>query len=336
MVALRLEEGSMFKRWTIVVVAGLFAAAAGLAHAENWPNRTITMVIPFAAGGPTDVVGRIMAARLSEILKQQIIVENVGGAGGMTGAQRVAQAKPDGYEVLLGTVGTQAYSQTLYKKPLYNAMTDFAPVALVAEQPLVLVVRKDFPASTLKEFAAYAKANTAKLSFGSGGSGSATHLGCLLLNSAIGVDVQHVPYRGSAPALQDLMAGRIDYLCDAVSTELSPIKAGSVKPIAVLARQRSTVLPNVPTAQQEGLANFDANNWIALFFPRDTPEPIIHRLREATVEAMKTPELRMRMEAIGTDLVSPERTTPAYLKSFVASEIKKWAGPIKASGVSVD
>ena len=168
------------------------------------------------------------------------------------GCQRVAQAKPDGYEVLLGTVGTQAYSQTLYKKPLYNAITDFAPVALVAEQPLVLVVRKDFPASNLKEFAAYAKANAAKLSFGSGGSGSATHLGCLLLNSAIGVDVQHVPYRGSAPALQDLMAGRIDYLCDAVSTELAPIKAGNVKPIAVLARQRSAVLPNIPTAQQEG------------------------------------------------------------------------------------
>ena len=178
-------------------------------------------------------------------------------------------------------------ARTLYKKPLYNAMTDFAPVALVAEQPLVLVVRKDFPASNLKEFAAYAKANAAKLSFGSGGSGSATHLGCLLLNSAIGVDVQHVPYRGSAPALQDLMAGRIDYLCDAVSTELAPIKAGNVKPIAVLARQRSAVLPNIPTAQQEGLPNFDANNWIALFFPRNTPEPIIHRLREATVEAMK-------------------------------------------------
>jgi tripartite-type tricarboxylate transporter receptor subunit TctC len=319
-----------------MVLAGPLAVLAGLAHAENWPTRTITMVIPFAAGGPTDVVGRIMAARLSEILNQQVIVENVGGAGGMTGAQRVAQASPDGYEVLLGTVGTQAYSQTLYKKPLYNALTDFAPVALVAEQPLVLVVRKDFPASTLKEFAAYAKANAAKLSFGSGGSGSATHLGCLLLNSAVGVDVQHVPYRGSAPALQDLMAGRIDYLCDAVSTELAPIKAGNVKPIAVLARQRSAVLPNVPTAQQEGLANFDANNWIALFFPRNTPEPIIHRLREATVEAMKTPELRKRMEAIGTDLVSPDRTTPVYLKSFVASEIKKWAGPIKASGVSVD
>ncbi|MGA9946642.1 MAG: tripartite tricarboxylate transporter substrate-binding protein [Xanthobacteraceae bacterium] len=326
----------MSKRWTTMVVAGLLAVAVGLVHAESWPTRPITMVVPFAAGGPTDVVGRIMAARLGEILKQQVIVENVGGAGGMTGAERVAQAKPDGNEVLLGTVGTQAYSQTLYKKPLYNAVTDFAPVALVAEQPLVLVVRKDFPASNLKEFAAYAKANAAKLSFGSGGSGSATHLGCLLLNSAIGVDVQHVPYRGSAPALQDLMAGRIDYLCDAVSTELAPIKAGNVKPIAVLARQRSAVLPNIPTAQQEGLPNFDANNWIALFFPRNTPEPIIHRLREATVEAMKTPELRTRMEAIGTDLVSPDRTTPVYLKGFVASEIKKWAGPIKASGVSVD
>jgi tripartite-type tricarboxylate transporter receptor subunit TctC len=326
----------MLKRWIVAALAGLLAVATGIAYAESWPTRPITMIVPFAAGGPTDVVGRIMAARLGEILKQQVIVENVGGAGGMTGAQRVAQANPDGYEVLLGTVGTQAYSQTLYKKPLYNAETDFAPVALVAEQPLVLVVRKDFPASSLKEFAAYAKANAAKLSFGSGGSGSATHLGCLLLNSAIGVNVQHVPYRGSAPALQDLMAGRIDYLCDAVSTELAPIKAGNVKPIAVLAHQRSAVLPNVPTAQQEGLANFDANNWIALFFPRNTPQPIIHRLRDAAAEAMRTPALRVRMEAIGTDLVSPDRTTSIYLKDFVASEIKKWAEPIKASGVSVD
>ena len=326
----------MLKRWTIWVLASLLAAAAGFARAESWPSRPVTMIVPFAAGGPTDVVGRIIAQRLGEILKQQVVVENIGGAGGMTGAQRVAQAKPDGYEVLLGTVGTQAYSQTLYKKPLYNSLTDFTPVVLVAEQPLVLVVRKDFPASSLKEFAAYVKANAAKLSFGSGGSGSATHLGCLLLNTAIGVDVQHVPYRGSAPALQDLMAGRIDYLCDAVSTELAPIKAGNVKPIAVLARQRSAALANVPTAQQEGLAGFEANNWIALFLPRNTPEFIVHRLREATVEAMKTPALRARMEAIGTDLVSPDRTTTAYLKNFLASEIKKWAGPIKASGVSVD
>ncbi len=333
----------MLKRWgattigcSTAIFACLLVATAALAHAAVWPSRPVTMIVPFAPGGPTDVVGRIFAQRLSEILKQQVVVENVGGAGGMTGAERVAQAKPDGYEVLLGTVGTQAYSQTLYKKPLYNSVTDFTPVALVAEQPLVLVVRKDMPVNSLKEFAAYVKANAAKLSFGSGGAGSATHLGCLLLNSAIGADVQHVPYRGSAPALQDLIAGRIDYLCDAVSTELAPIKAGSVKPIAVLARQRSAVLPDVPTAQQDGFPGFEANNWIALFFPRNTPETVVRRLREATIEAMKTPALRTRMEAIGTDLVSPDRTTSAYLKGFVASEVKKWAGPIKSSGVAVD
>jgi tripartite-type tricarboxylate transporter receptor subunit TctC len=294
------------------------------------------MIVPYAAGGPTDVVGRILAGRLSEILKQQVIVVNVGGAGGMTGADRIAKAKPDGYEVLLGTVGTQAYSQSLYKTPLYNANKDFAPVVLIAEQPLVLVLRKNFPADTLQQFAAYAKANATKLSFGSGGVGSATHLGCVLLNSTIGVKVQHVPYRGSALALQDLIAGRIDYLCDAVSTELGPIKAGSVKPIVVLASHRAAVLPNVPTAQEEGFKGFDANNWIGLFYPRRTPEQIIHRLRDATVEAMKTPSLRSRMQTLGTDLVGADRTSPSYLQRFVGSQIKKWAVPIKESGVSVD
>jgi len=325
----------MRRRWMIAALAAVLAAV-GVAYASNWPTRPVTMVVPFAAGGPTDVVGRILAGRLGEILKQQMVVVNVGGAGGMTGADRVARAKPDGYEVLLGTVGTQAYSQTLYKKPLYSATKDFAPVVLVAEQPLVLVTRKNFPAQNLKEFAAYAKANASKLSFGSGGAGSATHLGCVLLNSTLGINVQHVPYRGSAPALQDLMAGRIDYMCDAVSTELAPIKAGNVKALAVLARQRSAVLPEVPTAQEEGYKGFDANNWIGLFFPRHTPEPIIHRLRDATVQAMNSPTLRARMETIGTDLVNADRTSSGYLQRFVASEIKKWATPIKESGVTVD
>jgi tripartite-type tricarboxylate transporter receptor subunit TctC len=335
----------MLKQWPTVLLVcliagltamGLVVMASGTARAQTWPTRPVTMIVPFAPGGPTDVVGRILAQRLSEILKQQVIVENVSGAGGMAGAQRVAQALPDGYQILLGTVGTQAYSQTLYKKPLYNSLSDFTPVVLVAEQPLVLVVRKDLPANSLKEFIAYVKANGSKLSFGSGGSGSATHLGCLLLNSAIGADVQHVPYRGSAPALQDLMAGRIDYLCDAISTELSPIKAGNVKPIAVLAGRRSPVLPEIPTAQQEGLKGFEANNWIALFLPRNAPEGVVERLRTATIEAMKTPALRTQLEAIGTDLVSSDRTAPTYLKSFVAAEVKKWAEPIKASGVSAD
>jgi tripartite-type tricarboxylate transporter receptor subunit TctC len=325
----------MFKKWIAAMLASLFASA-GFASAETWPTRPITMIVPFAAGGPTDVVGRIVAQRLSEILKQQIVVENVGGAGGMTGAQRIAVAKPDGYQMLLGTVGTQAYSQSLYKKPLYDAVKEFEPVVLIAEQPLVLVVRKDFPAKNLKEFIAHAKANAAKLSFGSGGVGASTHLSCVLLNSALGINVQHIPYRGSAPALQDLMAGRIDYLCDAVSTEAQPIKAGNVKPIALLARNRSPALPDVPTAHEEGLKDFEANNWIGLFFPRHTPEPIVRRLREATVEAMNTPAVRERMKAIGTDLVTPDRTTTAYLQRFVTSEIKKWGIAIKTSGVSVD
>ena len=319
---------------------GLFAAlsvgAMKVAEAEQWPTRPITMVVPFAAGGPTDVVGRVVADRLGDILGQQVVVENIGGAGGMNGAQRVALANPDGYQVLLGTVGTQAYNQTLYKKPLYNANDDFAPVVLIAEQPLVLVVNKDFPVDSLKSFTSYVKTNAAKLSFGSGGSGSATHLGCILLNTAIGVNVQHVPYRGSAPALQDLVAGRINYLCDAVSTALPQIKAGTVKPLAVLARHRAAVLPQVPTAQEQGLDGFEANNWIGLFFPRKTPEAIVRQLHDATIKAMNVPALRVRMETIGTDLVTPDRTGTDYLKRFVSSEIEKWAVPIKASGVSVD
>ena len=337
----------MLTRRNIIVVAGLFVVLAGVltalglgamkvAQADQWPTRPITMVVPFAAGGPTDVVGRILADRLGDALGQQVIVENIGGAGGMNGAQRIALANPDGYQVLLGTVGTQAYNQTLYKKPLYNAIDDFAPVVLIAEQPLVLVVHKDFPADSLKSFTDYVKANAAKLSFGSGGSGSATHLGCVLLNSAIGVNVQHVPYRGSAPALQDLVAGRINYLCDAVSTALPQIKAGTVKPLAVLARHRSAVLPQVPTAQEQGLQGFEANNWIGLFLPRKTPEPIVRQLHDAAIKAMNVPALRVRLETIGTDLVTPDRTGTDYLKHFVSSEIEKWAAPIKASGVSVD
>jgi tripartite-type tricarboxylate transporter receptor subunit TctC len=322
-------------KWAMTLLA-TFVAAQGIAFADHWPDRPVTMVVPFAAGGPTDVVGRILAERLGEILRQQVVVENVGGAGGMTGADRVARATPDGYQVLLGTVGTQAYNQTLYKKPLYNATDDFVPVILIAEQPLVLVVNPEFPANNLKEFRTYAKENAAKLSFGSGGAGSSTHLACLLLNSAIGIDVQHIPYRGSQPALQDLIAGRISYLCDAVSTELSQIKAGSVKPLALLSAHRSPVLPDVPTAQEQGLAKFEANNWIGLFLPRHTPEPIVRELHDATVKAMNTPSLRARMEAIGTDLVSPERTSSEYLRRFVSSEIQKWAAPIKASGVSIE
>jgi tripartite-type tricarboxylate transporter receptor subunit TctC len=323
----------------LVAITALAASAvslAAIAGEQFWPTKPIVMVVPFAAGGPTDVVGRIVAQRLGELLEQQVVVENIGGAGGMTGAQRIAQAQPDGYQVLLGTVGTHAYNQTLYKHPLYNATTDFTPVALIAEQPLVLLTRKDFPAENLKDFISYAKANTEKLSFGSGGAGSSTHLGCLLLNTAVGINVQHVPYKGSAPALQDLAAGRLDYVCDAVSSALPQIQSHNIKPIAVLARHRSPVLANIATADEQGLKNFEANNWIGLFFPKGTPNAIVQRLHDATVKAMASPDVRARMDNIGTDLVAADRTSPEYLRRFVASEIDKWAVPIKASGVSAD
>jgi tripartite-type tricarboxylate transporter receptor subunit TctC len=325
----------MFRTWVVGIVLGLLAAT-GIAAAQAWPTQPIIMVVPFAAGGPTDIVGRVIAARLSEILGQQVVVENITGAGGMTGALRVAQAAPDGYQLLLGTVGTQAYNQTLYKKPLYNALTDFAPVALIAEQPMVLVVSKDLPVETLPEFIAYARDNMGDLSFGSGGAGSATHLACVLLNSTARLRIQHVPYRGSAPALQDLAGGRIEYLCDAVSTALPQVQGKTIKPIAVLTRNRSSVLPDVKTAIEQGLADFEANNWIGLFVPKGTPEAIIKRLNAATIEAMNTPAVIERLQAIGTDLVAPERRTPEYLAGFVGREIDKWAEPIKASGVSVD
>lgn len=326
---------AMQRPWIAGVVAGLIAWA-GAAGAQNWPTQSVTMVVPFAAGGPTDVVGRVIAARLGEILGQQVVVENVTGAGGMTGALRVAQAPPDGSQVLLGTVGTQAYSQTLYKRPLYNAIQDFAPVALIAEQSLMLVARTDLAANTLAEFTAYARSHESDMSFGSGGAGSSTHLGCVLLNSAIGVRIQHIPYRGSAPAMQDLAAGRIDYLCDAVTTALPQVQARTVKGLAVFARKRFSILPDVPTADEQGLANFEASNWIGLFFPRGAPAAIIRRLNAATLDAMATPLVQERMQTLGTDLVSPQRATPDYLQRFVASEIDKWAEPIKASGVSVD
>jgi tripartite-type tricarboxylate transporter receptor subunit TctC len=324
----------MARRFVLAVAAAM--TLTGTAAAEQWPTRPVTMVIPFAAGGPTDVLGRVVAQRLSEILSQQVVIENVGGAGGMTGAQRVAQAQPDGYQMVLGTVGTHAQNQSLYKRPLYNAATDFVPVALIADVPLVLIARKDLPANTLLEFITYAKANQAKMTFGSAGSGSATHLGCVLLNTAMGTDITHVPYRGTGPAMQDLAAGRIDFLCEVISTALSQIQGGTVKPIATLTKTRSPVLPDLATAQEQGLAGFEAYTWNALFLPRGTPDDIVARLHDATVEAMNTASVKERLEGLGAVLVAPERRSSAYLGKFVQSEIEKWAAPIKASGVSAD
>jgi len=317
------------------MLAGSLASTGG-AVAQSFPARPMTMVIPFAAGGPTDVLGRIMAQRMSEILGQQVIVENVGGAGGMTGSKRIADAAPDGYSFVLGTVGTHAQSQTIYKKPLYNSSTDFTPVALIAEVPIVLITRKDLPVSSLKEFVAYAKANQAKMQYGSAGAGSATHLGCVLLNYLIGVDITHVPYRGTGPAMQDLQGGRIDYLCEVVSTAKPQIDGGTVKPIAIMTKERSPALPNMPTAAEQGASNVEAYTWNAIFLPKGAPDAIVKKLHDATLAAMHTPNVKERLEGLGAMIVPDDRATPQYLGNFVKSEIEKWAAPIKASGATAD
>ena len=311
-------------------------AAHAPAFAQTWPSRSMTMVVPFAAGGGADIMGRIVAARLSEILGQQVIVENVGGAGGMTGAYRVAKATPDGYQFVLGTNGTHAQNQSLYKSPLYNAATDFAPVALIGEQPIGLLARKDLPADNLKEFTAYAKVNQASMKYGSAGAGSAVQLSCVLLNAANGLSITHVPYRGSAPAMQDLIAGRIDYQCANVAPALGQIEAHQVKAIAILGRHRAALMPDLRTADEQGMTGFDAILWYGLFLPRGTPADIVQKLNAATIAAMNTPALQERMKQIGAELVPPERRSSEYLGKLVESEIEKWAGPIKASGVTAD
>ena len=325
-------------------MAGLFVAVAVLvsltciapALAQDWPTRPVTMVVPFAAGGPADTVGRILAPGLSELLGQQIIVENVGGSGGMTGAARVAKAAPDGYQFVLGNMGTHAANQTFYKTPLYNSASDFTPVMLVAQTPLVLLARKDLPADNLREFIAYAKANQATMQYGSGGAGSASHLACVLLHSAIGINVTHVPYRGAAPAMQDLIAGRIDYQCPDTPIAIPQIHSKMVKAIAILTRERSPGLPAQATAHEQGLTDFDASNWFGAFFPKGAPAVVVDKLNAAILTTINTSAVKARMADIGADLVTRERSSPDYLQRFVEAEIQKWAGPIKASGISMD
>jgi tripartite-type tricarboxylate transporter receptor subunit TctC len=321
-----------------LAAASLLATALASAPvcAQGWPSRPMTMVVPFAAGGGADIMGRILAARLSEILGQQVIVENAGGAGGMTGAYRVAKAAPDGYQFVLGTNGTHAQNQSLYKNPLYNAATDFAPVALIAEQPIGLLARKDFPAENLAEFIAYAKANEASMKYGSAGTGSAVHLSCVFFNAASGLAITHIPYRGSAPAMQDLVAGRIDYQCANVAPALGQIEGHQVKVIAILGRRRTALLPDMPTAHEQGLTDFDAVLWYGLFLPRGTPPPIVEKLNAAVIATMNTPSVQERMKQNGAELAAPESRSSEYLGKLVESEIVKWAGPIKASGVTAD
>lgn len=319
-----------------LTAVGAGAQAQSQPQSQTWPTRHITLVVGFGAGSAVDVVGRILAARMSEIIGQQVVIENIGGAGGTIAVTRVARAEPDGYQMVLGSVDTFAQIQSLYAKPPYNAATDFTPVGLAVEQPLILVTRKEIAAANLKEFVDHLKANPGKLQYGSGGTGSGAHLACLQIVTAIGADVAHVPYRSSAPALQDMVAGSIDFYCPLAAVGIPLITANQAKPLAMLAEKRSVLLPDLPTAREQGVSIVDSDYWTGLFLPKGVPEPIATKLNAALGATLDTAAIAARLREIGTFVVAPERRSPAYLQSFVESEIARWAVAIKASGVKLN
>jgi tripartite-type tricarboxylate transporter receptor subunit TctC len=320
----------------IIAAAAASIAITGTAAAQDWPTRPITLIVPFAAGGGVDVSARIQAQRMSELLGQSIIVENVGAAAGMAGGQRVAKAPPDGYTFLVGNTGTHAYNQSLYKKPLYNAATDFQPVGLMTESPRALVARKDLPVNNLQELIAYLKANASKAQFGSAGVGSGTHLPCVLFNLAIGADVTHIPYRGEGPVMQDLIGGRIDYMCATIQSGAAQAKDGNVKGIAIMAEKRVPIIPDLPTTGEQGLPGVEASVWNAFFLPKGTPDPIVRKLNKAMSDTLEDAAIRKRLQELGLEIVPPERRTPEYLTKFVPEEIERWAKPVREAGISAD
>ncbi len=317
-------------------VAFAVAIAAAPATGQDWPNRPITLVVPFSAGGGIDTSARVQALALSEVLGQSVIVENIGAAGGTVGSARVAKAAPDGYTFLIGNTGTHAYSQSLYKKQPYDAVADFEPIGLISESPRILLARKDLPVSNLQELIAYAKANQAKMQYGSAGVGSGTHLPCALLNSTLGVNVVHVPYRGAGNAMQDLLGGRIDYMCDTIQTGVEQVKSGTVKGIAVMAHRRVPIIAELATTGEQGLAGVEATVWNGFFFPKGTPDPIVRKMNKALSDMIDRPGIRARMEGLGLEILPPEQRTPEYLAKMLPQEVERWGAVIRAAGISIN
>jgi tripartite-type tricarboxylate transporter receptor subunit TctC len=325
-----------------LIVRAVVAAAAVLALGfstqaqQAYPSRPITVVVPFAAGGPTDVLARILGQHMSQTLGQQIVVENVTGGGGSIGSARVAKAASDGYTFVLGNLGTHAAAVGLYKNLAYDPRVDFEPVMLVATTPMALVVRKNFPADTLKDFTAYCAAHPGKVTFGSAGTGSASHLTYLLYTHLTKLDIQHVPYRGLSQAVNDLLSGQIDMMFDQVVSATPHILAGGVKPITVTARSRAPSIPNVPSSTEAGLPELQTSVWTAAFAPKGTPQPIIARLNSALDKAMHDETIRKRLAQLGADLPPPEQRTPQALGNLVRNEVDRWVPLIQAAGAVGD
>jgi tripartite-type tricarboxylate transporter receptor subunit TctC len=311
----------------------LALAAAPFALAQAWPSKPIHFVVPYPAGGPVDSVARLLAQKVGERLQQPIIVENKPGAGGNIGADSVAKAPPDGYTILMGAVATHAINPTLYASIPYDAAKDFAPITQVASTPNVLVVHPSLPVHSVAELVAYARKNPGKLNFGSGSSGSAGHLAGELMKSMAGIDMTHVPYKGAAPAMQDLVAGRLDLMFDNLASAQGQIRAGTVRALAVTTAKRSALAPDIPTIGESGLPGFDIGTWFGVFAPAATPAPIVSRLHDEFAAALASSDVREKMLALGAE---PVTSTPKEFAAFIESEARKYARLVKASGARAD
>ncbi|QJR10364.1 hypothetical protein DSM104443_01422 [Usitatibacter rugosus] len=318
------------------LLAGLATASLAFAAvAQDYPNRAITITVPFAAGGPTDTVTRLVGQSMSKTLGQPIIVENVGGAGGTIGVEKVARGKPDGYTLLLMHIGIST-SPSLYRALRYDPVKDLEPIGLVTDVPMTFVAKKDFPPKDMKELIAYVKANKDKVTYANAGVGAASHLCGMLFMSAVGVELTTVPYKGTGPAMTDLMGGQVDFMCDQTTNTTPQIKGGKVKAYAVTTKTRVASLPDLPTMQESGLAGFEVGIWHGIWAPKGTPKPIIDKLVAALQTALKDPNVIAKFAELGTEPVSQPRATPGALDAHLKSEIAKWAPIIKKAGIYAD
>jgi putative tricarboxylic transport membrane protein len=322
------------KRLVAAVAALLAFAAIHPASAQKYPERPITMIVPFSAGGPTDSVARIVAEHMSKTLGQQIVIENVTGAGGTTGTTRAAQATPDGYTIMMGHMGTHGAAPAMYPKLRYDPMKDFEPVGLAAGTPILIVARKDFPPKDLKEFIAHLKANKDKVNQAHAGVGSVSHTTCVLLSSILGVKTTIVAYKGTGPALNDLVGGQVDYMCDQIVNVIEQVRAGTIKAYAIATEERSPALPDLPTTKEAGLPEFEVSAWNAIFAPKGTPKEIIAKLNDAYQKALADEGVRKRLLDLGSVLPTKEQQTPEALGTLVKNEVARWTPILKEASAA--
>jgi len=314
------------------LLAGLILLGLGpAAFSQEYPARTITLIEPFAAGGPTDMVARIVGDHMSKTLGRQIVIENVVGAGGTTATTRAMRAPPDGYTIEMGHMGTHAAAVALYPNLAYNPVTDFEPIGLSAGTPILILARRDFPARNLREFVAFAKANADKLNMAHAGVGSVSFTTCLLLNSILNVTPAPVPYNGTGPAMNALLAGQVDYMCDQIANVVSQVTDGTIKAYAVATAARNPVLPDVPTTREAGLPEFEVSAWNALFAPKETPKPILDRLTDALDKALSDNATRKRLLELGSDSPDRPRRGQQALDTLLKSELQRWTPVIRAA-----